>query len=177
MLWNIHGYPRKSAGNRIKAAKQDTSSQPAPTICHCSAMMLHLAGFEAAQKRWQGSAPEAQLFAWICLVVPWRWHRRFGGWKPELGRRLSELVRACPSLSELVRACPCAMRGVCQATLGRAPPWPDMRIKCSDLCSVQFRAEIVYAQTSKAGWTIWVLLENVSDLWAQDAPFDLHDNR
>ena len=102
MLWNIHGYPRKSAGNRIKAAKQDTSSQPAPTICHCSAMMLHLAGFEAAQKRWQGSAPEAQLFAWICLVVPWRWHRRFGGWKPELGRRLSELVRACPSLSELV---------------------------------------------------------------------------
>ena len=99
-------YPRKSAGNRIKAAKQDTSSQPAPTICHCSAMMLHLAGFEAAQKRWQGSAPEAQLFAWICLVVPWRWHRRFGGWKPELGRRLSELVRACPSLSELVRACP-----------------------------------------------------------------------
>ena len=172
--------PRKQNQSKIHL---DTSSQPAPTICHCSAMMLHLAGFEAAQRRWQGAAPEAQLFAWICWVVPLRLSADWltAAFRCSCGNQNYILwIKACRSLSELVHVQ--AMRGVCQATLGRAPPWSDWNesqmlqlvqchaVPCTGNCKI---CTDIWSRME----TSWALLENVSDLWAQDAPFDLHDNR
>ena len=84
MLWNIHGYPRKSAGNRIKAAKQDTSSQPAPTNDAASG---RIRGSSEALARLsaRSTAIRMDLFGSTLALTP-----AFRG---------SKVVRACPSLS------------------------------------------------------------------------------
>ena len=132
-----------------RTMKCDKSSEPAPTTCQCSVAMLHQDEFVAAQRRWQGSAPGTQLFAWICLLVP--------GY-------LAKPSPLDPGVeNQTLRDCTQYLYLSSHGGQGTS----SVSLKCKDLQTWQPHTPS----------PIWVPLKNVSCVWAQDAPFDLNDSQ